>query len=411
MKPHHIVIVGAGFGGVYTARTLARHTHNTNLKITLINKTNYFLFTPLLHEVATGSLTPTSVTEPLSDIFANTDVDIIVGDASIDSGEKLVKVNGKQIPFDFLVIATGAETNYFHVPGAKEYAYPLKTVGDAMRIRERVLQVFEDAHKESDRDKRRAMLSFVVIGAGPTGVELVAEIAEFTRELEKKFHHTKGELSIALVTTDSTILKMLPERLQRITAAYLHSLGVRIMAKKTVTEITPTNIMFHEGPPITAGMAIWTAGVVPIPPKTVSPLSTERGRLLVDSSLRTIGHPHVFALGDVALAVDRTKHGGPVPMLAQAATQAATVVANNIIATIQKEDLVDFRFHTKGLLVSLGEWRAIGTIGPIHISGPFAWFIWRTVYLFKFLSTKKRLRIAFEWTINLFTARDTSKLS
>ncbi len=412
MNKPHIVIIGAGFGGTYVARHLLKAAERGEIDVTLINRTNYFLFTPLLHEVATGSLTPTSVTESLAEILEGSKVRLVVGEATLNTTKKTVKVNGTEFPFDYAVVTTGAQTNYFNIDGAQKFSLPLKTVGDAMDIREQVIRAFEGAHACKNREERKKMLSFVITGAGPTGVELTAELAEFANEIEKRYHHSKGELSVTLVSADETILKMLPERLRQKATDYLDKkLGVRILTKKMVTSVSKTSVTFSDGHSIDAGLTIWTAGVASEAPKTNPPiLPLERGRLVVDETLCISGQDTIFALGDVALIKDMHHGGTPVPMLAQAATAQAKIVAKNIFASIAKKPLKPFCFRSKGMLVSLGEWNAIGAIGPVHVFGPIAWFIWRTVYLFKFLSVKKRFRIAFEWTVNLFTTRDITQL-
>lgn len=411
MHTPHVVIIGAGFGGTYTARHLIPHIKKGELRVTLINRTNYFLFTPLLHEVATGSLTPTSVTESLGEIFANSGVKLIIGDATVNLEERSVKVNGTELSFDYLVITSGSETNYFNTPGAEQYALPLKTVGDAMHIRERVIRAFEEAHACKTDAERSKILSFVIVGAGPTGVELTAELAEFAGAIEKRYHHAKNDLSLHLVSSDSVILKMLPERLQKIALNYLKKRDVNILCNKTVTSVTETSVVFKDGGFIDAGMIIWAAGVTPVVPKAhTAVIPSERGRISIDEHLRVIGFENIFAIGDAANAHDGSTQNGPVPMLAQAATMEAHAVARNIVASINKQPLTAFHYRSKGVLVSLGEWAAIGTMGSLQITGPIAWFIWRTVYLFKFHSTRKRVRIAFEWTVNLFTPRDTTTI-
>lgn len=411
MNTPHVIIIGAGFGGTYAARHLIRHIKKGELRVTLINRTNYFLFTPLLHEVATGSLTPTSITESLGEIFFHRDVNIVIGDASIDLESQCVKVNGTELPFDYLLITSGAETNYFNTPGAKEYALPLKTIGDAMHIRERVIRAFEEAHACTTKEGRRKILSFVVVGAGPTGVEFTAELTEFAGAIAKRYPHANNELSIHLISSDPVILKMLPSSLQTRARTYLQKKGVRLWCNKTVTAVTDIGITFKDGTSLDAGTVVWSAGVAPTVP-TVKPsaIPTERGRILVNETLLAVGHKNIFAIGDAANAHDGSTQNSTVPMVAQAATMEATAVAKNILATIRKQPLTPFRYRSKGILISLGEWHAVGLMGSITVSGPVAWFLWRTVYLFKFHSTRKRLRIAFEWTLNLFTPRDTSTI-
>jgi NADH dehydrogenase len=437
LKPH-IVILGAGFGGTYLTKKLAPLVRAGKIEVTLVNRTNYFLFTPLLHEVATGSLTPTSVAEPLREIFHKTDIHISQSSVEgIDIEKRTVRLSGahhtheQTVPYDYLVIATGAETNYYGIPGAEKHSYPLKNLLDAARIRSRIIDVFEQAIATADPTERARLLSFIVVGGGATGVEMAAELAEFVHTIVSRYYHVKKdcninfqggcrpeEPTIRLINTSGELLTMFPVSLRKIALERLKKNGVIVSLNTSVTEATKDGLKLSTGETAFSSTVIWTAGVKPIVPPFVGITpQIVAGRIAVDEFFRVGGHKHVFALGDVAgytdrdiLSTDPTKTK-LLPQLAQVASAQASTVAKNIIATIRGEKLTDFHYHSKGSMVSLGQWFALGEIYSLNIAGRITWWLWRTVYLFKFASWKKRIRIGFEWAFELVYPRDITKLT
>ncbi|MDE1975310.1 MAG: NAD(P)/FAD-dependent oxidoreductase [Patescibacteria group bacterium] len=453
LRPH-IVIMGAGFGGTYTAKKLARMVRRGKADLTIVNKTNYFLFTPLLHEVATGSLSPRSVAEPLREIFRGTNVRIVQGDVvSIDRSARTVKVNGGptgekcELKYDYLVIAAGAETNYYGIPGAKEYAMPLKSLADAVMVRSRIIDSFERAVIEQDEAKRRTLLSFAVVGGGPTGVETAAELAEFARQMAERYYgraHCRPEnprrcepeeASVSIIHMGKELLEQFSHPLRQAAENRLRKDGVTLELGTAVTAVSPAGLSV-QGPEgtgartIPAATVIWAAGVKPIVPRFTDgepPLPT--GRLPVDESFRLITKnrdqrsgdelavdERIFALGDVAAYIDRIDAGSdsakpkPLPQLAQVAKMESSVVARNIKASITGKKLIRLAYRSKGSMVSVGQWFAVGEIYSINIAGRLAWWLWRTVYLMKFASWRKRIRIAFEWAYELISPRDITKV-
>lgn len=415
MNKPHVVIVGAGFGGVYTALKLAPFVKKGWINVTLINKTNYFLFTPLLHEVATGGLGAHSATESLREIFSGTGVRLIQATVdTVDMSARKVIYAGKELAFDVAVVATGAETNYYNIPGAKEYTRVLKNLSDALSIREELIDTFEDASCVESSEERKKHLTFVVVGGGATGVEMAAEIAEFIDHMYER--HFKGvscikkdEISLHLVNTGPDLLSMLPQTLREKTARHLQRLGVMLHLGATVTEVHDKNIMFKDGSSISARFILWAAGVTPVAPVFLgTEIPLVNGRISTDPSLQVVGTQGVFALGDVSLVQTPDTKG--YPPVAQVAAQQANVVASNIIAYIKGKPLKQFTYQSKGTLVSLGQWYAVGTMFGMSFSGKLMWWIWRTVYLFKFNSWSKRWRIMSEWSEALFFPRDITKL-
>lgn len=416
MARPHIVIVGAGFGGMYTARNLERHVARGLIDVTVINRTNYFLFTPLLHEVATGGLAARNVTEPLREIFHTSGIRVYQGDVTaINTDRKAVMVGGTEISYDYLVVSTGAETNYYNIPGAAEYTLPIKTLPDAVRLRERIIDTFEWALLANNATDKQTMLSFVVVGGGPTGVETVAELQEFAHEITERYYgKTKcispEDLKITLVSTDKEILKQFNLAIRHAATKRLESKGIILKLGTAVTGVSPQMIQFADGTSLSANIIVWAAGVkAVVPPFEPAPTLIAGGRLPADEFLRLAQSDSVFVLGDSGTtAVSDTKP--PIPMLAQVAVKQADLVAYNIMASITGKKLESFSLHLSGSLVSLGQWFAAGDLASITIYGRFAWWVWRTVYLSKFLSWKKRIRIAFDWTFDLFYPRDITKL-
>jgi len=410
-----IVIVGAGFGGIYVARKLKKLIKSGLVEVTLINKTNYFLFTPLLHEVATGGLSPISATEPIREIIRNTGIQFKQAEVTtINLSEKVIETNSEKIKFDYLVLSSGAETNFHGIPGAKENSLPLKSLRDALSIRTKIIDSFEKAAAEPVGEKRTKLLTFVVVGAGATGVELVAEIAEFAvGTLYPYYADTfckKRDIKIILISREAEILSHFPKKLRDWSLQILNKKGISVLRDTSVTEIDENGASLKNGQKILSSNIFWTAGVSPILPKIIGNIGlTENNRVKVDKNLLALNQDSVFVLGDVAYF--ENGQSGTVPMLAQAAVSQAKTVAENLQNILSGKPLQSFKYKSMGSLISLGEWQAVGDILGFKIKGKFAWWLWRTVYLFKFLSWKKRFRIASEWTINLFFSRDTTKIS
>ena len=416
MERPRIVIIGAGFGGMYAAHRLLPQVKAGEISLTLINRTNYFLFTPLLHEVATGGLSPTSVTEPLREIFAKTGVRICQGEVeAIDTGKRLISIPSEDIPYDYAVVATGADTNYYGIAGAEARGLPLKSLRDAVRIREAVIEAFERAARAMDPEIRARQLSFVVVGGGATGVEVAAELLEFAYGMERRYHRgaslgRKEDISITLLSAAPELLMQFHPALRRAASERLKRQGIEVRLNAVVTAVEVGRILFADGSEIPAATVIWTAGVKPELPRFLGEASSvSKGRIRTDRFLQAVGDERLFVLGDAA-SVETAAWEPPLPMLAQVAVAQADVIARNVMAAVRGGTKTAFQYRSKGSLVSLGQWFAVGEILNVRMSGRLAWWVWRTVYLFKFVSWKKRWRIAFEWTINLFSPRDITKL-
>ncbi len=427
-----IVIIGNGFGGVYSAKHLYSLVERGLAEVTIIGRANHFLFTPLLHEVATGGLSPTSVVEPLHEVFRHSNVHCLEMEvAKIDLAEQVVigTCRGvlEHIPYDYLVIASGAETNSYDIKGVAEHAYFLKTLADAVAIRNRIIQAVEEASATTDVMKRQQLLSFAVVGAGPTGVELVSEMIEFLEELVGDYYSKNlslADISVSLISSGPDIVTQFAPPLRKEVLDILTAKKVKVLLNMTVCEVTEQGVVAKCGTAepsmLSAGTVVWVAGVkgtpVPLMKKVDAPVTVHpSGRLVVSEQLQLPGYEQVFALGDAATHL-ASPDGRPLPMLAQVAEQEAEVVAANIKALVESHlsgrpaSLFPYRLHLKGMLLSLGQWQAVGDIHGFHLSGPFMWWLWRTTYLSKFLSWRKRFKIVFEWTINLFSPRDITRV-
>ena len=415
LKPH-VVILGAGFGGTYVAKKLKKYVKSGFIDVTIVNKTNYFLFTPLLHEVATGSLSPSSVAEPLREVFSGSDLELCQGSVeTIDLEDRrahISSLNGSRhtLPYDYLVIATGAETNYYGISGAEKYTLPLKDLNDAVRIRTHIIDCFEEAIMCEDPEERARLLSFVVVGGGPTGVETAAELTEFVHGIVDRYYcrtHDceQKEVKVTLIHAGPELLQQFPEPLRVAALKRLVSEGVEVKVSAIVNNVTSRSLTLASGDTIQTSTIIWAAGVKPVTLDfggVSGSNSVTASRISTDEFFRVNSDERAFALGDVS---------GTLPMLAQVAVQQAEIVAANVIASIKEKKLKTFTFKSRGSLVSIGQWFAIGQVYSRNIHGHFAWWFWRTTYLFKFASWKKRIRIMFEWTLQLFFPRDITKLT
>lgn len=407
----NLVIVGAGFAGINTYKSLPSSVKK-QCNITIIDKHNYFLFTPLLHEVATGALDNHHVVEPIENIVGSEVIVIQDIVTAFDHESQTVRLkNHDDIQYDILVLALGSQTNFFGTEGAQEKSFILKDLADAEALRNHFITRFQEASLMAS-EERKKHLSVAIVGGGPTGVELAAETAElffhtFKKQYEGAFDAT--EASITLVNASASLLQPFSPGSQYYSQRVLREKGITVHNNVMVTKITDDGLVTADGETIHASTVIWTAGVLPqdidCPPSVVK----ERNRIHVTETLQLSTHENVFVLGDMAL-VDTEDNRG-YPMLAQVAQQQGKQTAKNIERLLKSEKLIEFTYQEKGKLASLGQWHAIAEIGSVHLRGGFAWFVWRTVYLINFVSWNKRFKIMMDWTSNLFTARDTTKLN
>ena len=410
--PKKVVILGSGFAGIYGALSTYKNC-GEKVSITIINRTNYFLFTPMLHEVATGGLGSHQVVESIREIIYKKNISFIEADvASVDLANKEVITNNGNIPYDILVVALGATTNFFGTSGAADHAYVLKNLKDALNIRDRIIDIFERASMEKDEIKRKQMLSFVVVGGGATGVEIITEIAELCNETLEKYYRGKidcGDVTISLINSGPELLSVFGAKTRAYALKILQKDNIRVLLNTQVKEVTKTDVLLGDSSRLATETVIWAAGVRPNQVSTVGgELQKDKGdRIMTDIAFRAIGHEDVFAVGDVAHVDPASERG--LPMLAQIAVQQGDLLGKNIARSLNGKPLLNFLYHSKGEMVSLGRHKASGTVFGVHVYGRLAWFMWRTIYLFKFISNSKKFRIAFDWTMQLFSKRDISR--
>ncbi len=408
-----IVIIGGGFGGIFTAKHLLRKIKNdTTIEVYLLNKTNYFLFSPMLHEVATGGLNRQHIVQPIREILNQHNfhfVRCLV--TSINTNEKTVNTDCGAFTYDILVIATGSEVNYYNVQNAAAYTIPLKTLQDSVAIRDRVIDALElAAASKSSKDKQK-YLTFVVVGGGPTGVELAGELSEFLQQsLQENYSHLEAkDIHVYLIQRGDTILPFLRKKSREKAVATLTKKRVTVLTNSPVTKVSKESIEINTHKMISAYTLLWTPGVKPIVIPLIPNRRTKEGFLPVDTFLHVKGLTDVYALGDAALFMNEGEIT-PVPALAQTAVAQAPILARNIIHSLRNEPEELFFFKKQGLLVSIGQKFAVGEIGQFSIQGFFAWWLWRTIYLTKLVGWSNKLKVAWDWTLNLFFPRDTTQI-
>ncbi len=409
-----IVIAGGGFGGIYTALELDKWLFRfPNVDVTLVNRDNFFLFTPMLHEVAASDLDITNIVNPVRKLV--NDVDFFDGDVErVDLKAKVVTVSHgdghtHELPYDHLVLAPGSVTNFFGMPGLEERAITMKSLGDAIALRNRMINQLEEAETECGAPERDHLMTFVVAGGGFAGVETVAGMNDFVHQALRFYPHVPPEkVRMLLVHPGEVILPELSERLGRYAQEKLAGRGVEIRGKTKVAAVTERGVRLSDGTEIDCATIVWTAGTQPNPLVKTLPCRTEKGKVCVDEHLRVPGWPGVWAVGDCALVPDPIT-GGFHPPTAQHAIRQGRVLAQNIISELRGKPTRAFSFRTIGQLASLGRRTGVAQVFGLQFSGFVAWWMWRTIYLMKLPRLEKRLRVALDWTWDLVFSKDLVK--
>jgi NADH:ubiquinone reductase (H+-translocating) len=407
-----ILILGGGFAGLHAAMhlddTLAR---DPDIEVTLVNRENFFLFTPMLHEVAASDLDLTNIVNPVRKLLKR--VKFFAGEvASIDVERRAVTVSHgfdhhhHELPYDHLVIGLGSITNFFNLPGLAEKALTMKSLGDAIHLRNHLIGLLEEADIECSDDVRGPLLTLVVAGGGFAGVETIAGINDFVREAVHFYNNLREDmLRIVLVHPGDVILPELGPRLGHYAQQKLAARGVEILVNTRVTGVTEHGIQLSSGEMIKTEALIWTAGTSPNPVLMSLPCMKDHGRIVVNETLQVPGYEGVWALGDCAVVPD-PKTGRPHPPTAQHALRQGKTLAKNLIATIHNRSLTPFSFKTIGQLAAIGRRTGVANILGINFSGFIAWWLWRTIYLSKLPRFEKKLRVALDWTLDLLFTKD-----
>ncbi|HEX7918468.1 MAG TPA: NAD(P)/FAD-dependent oxidoreductase [Gemmatimonadales bacterium] len=400
--PKHVVILGGGFAGLYAAKALGR----SGLRVTVIDRQNHHLFQPMLYQVATAALSPGDIASPIRSILRNfPNTETILGDAvGIDTGARKVTLkDGSSVSYDYLIVATGARHSYFGKDQWERLAPGLKSIEDAEEIRRRILMAFEKAEREPDPVKRQGLLTFVVVGAGPTGVEVAGALAEIRNfALRRDFRHIDSrEASVVLLEGGPRILGTYPPELSERAKLALRRLDVTVHEQTLVTEIRPDSVTAG-GWTIPTHTVVWAAGNIASPIlKTLGAPLDRQGRAIVGPDCSIPGHPEVFVLGDAA-AFDH--HGeGPVPGVCPAAIQMGKYAARAIAHDLAGRPRTPFHYFDKGSLAVIGRGRAVADIGRLHFGGFFAWLAWIFIHIFFLIGFRNRVLVLFEWAWSYVT--------
>jgi len=429
-SPTRIVIVGGGFGGVYTALHLQRIFRKAHaVYITLLDRDNYFLMTPLLFEAGSGVIEPRHAVTPIRTLlkkaqFVEADVERIDLDARVVHARHSPAAKTYALQYDHLVLSLGGVTNTRLIPGS-QHAMTFKTLADAIFLRNHIIDLFEQADVEADPDRKRKLLTFVIIGAGLVGIELTGELTEFTSHLTRTYHNIDAsELRFHLLEAGPKILPEMERELADYAGEVLKKRGVQILTDTPAKQIEPGKVHLPPPPPdkppyegatanhtLEAYTIVLVAGVTPSPMLADLPLEKDKkGRIVVDGTMRCKTRPEIWAVGDCAHIPDPS--GNPYPSLAQHALREARVLARNIASAIRTPGapLEPFVYQTLGMLASLGHYRGVGRVFKFKIKGFFAWWVWRTYYLFQMPRWSRRFRIMLDWTVALVFRSDVAKL-
>src|SRR6266478_4197694 len=405
-----VLILGGGFGGLYAALQFEKR-RDPRFEVTVVNRENFFLFTPMLHEIAASDLDLTNIVNPVRKMIRR--VNFFCGDVDkIDIDKKQVVVShgfdrhSHTLEYDHLVLALGSVTNFFNLPGVAERALTMKSLGDAIQLRNRLIAHLEEADSECAQADRSALLTFVIAGGGFAGVETIASINDFLRDALPFYPNLKEEmLRIILVHPGEFILPELGDKLGRYADKKLRERGVEIHAKTKVAAVRPNEIELSNGERITSSTLLWTAGVSPNPALDLVVCPKERGRIKVNANLEVEGVDGLWALGDCALVPDRAT-GGYCPPTAQHASREGKVVAHNIVASVYGKPKEPFSFKTIGLLAAIGRRTGVARILGVNFSGFLAWFLWRGIYWSKLPRIEKKVRVAIDWALDVFFSKD-----
>jgi NADH dehydrogenase len=413
-KTAHIVVLGAGFGGL----TFCQKFNHPTARVTLVDRTNHHLFQPLLYQVATAGLSAPEIAQPIRSILANRPNVTVLLDCVVDfdlAGRRVV-LGKSALPYDYLVLALGGCTSYFGHPEWEEFAPGLKSLEDAIRIRHQVLLAFEKAECEPDPVVRERLMTIVVVGGGPTGVELAGAFAELSRNvLRRDFRHIDpGKARVILIEASPVVLSHMPADLAASATEQLRELGVQVRTNTKVKAITRCRVELDNGDIITAENVIWAAGVSASPLTRRLGAEVDRGgRVRVNPDLSLPGRPEVFAIGDMAIVL--CEDGKPVPGVSPAAMQmaghAVQIIEDELAAPGPGHALRPaFKYWDKGTMATIGRSAAVACTGPFHLTGFIAWVAWLFVHLVFLIGFRNRLAVLLQWAYSYFTYKRGARI-
>jgi NADH:ubiquinone reductase (H+-translocating) len=406
-----VLVLGGGFGGIYAALELEKlKRRHIDIEVTLVTRDNYFLFTPMLPEVAAGELEQSVIINPLRRLLKRVKTFVGTIEAIDLKAQRIVVSHGSdrhthELSYDQLVIALGAGTNFFNLPGVEASCFTIKTLSDAIVIRNQLITQLEEANAECAAGARHPMLTFVVAGGGFAGVETLGGINDFVRDAIHFYPNLRTDhLRFILVTPDNVILPELNRKLAAYAQRKLIMRGVEIITGARVSAFNDGVVELTNGDKIATDTLIWTAGAAQNQLVAQLPLPKKNGRVIVDGYLAVEGWPGVWAVGDCAHVIART--GGSYPPTAQHALLEGKVVAHNVIAALYGGRKRSFRYRTLGQLAAIGRRTGVANILGFNFSGFIAWWLWRTIYLSKLPRLEKKVRVALDWTLDLCFAKD-----
>jgi NADH dehydrogenase len=408
-KQTQVVVVGAGFAGINAVKTLAK---NKNIHITLIDRRNYHLFQPLLYQVATAGLSPADIATPIRAVFSNNkNVTVYLGNVDkVDLKNKTIYTAKDSLKYDHLILACGAKHSYFGHNEWEEFSPGLKTLEQATEIRRRILLSFEEAEKESDIEKQKQLLTFVIVGGGPTGVELAGAIAEISRyTLEKDFRNIDPTRTrVILIEAGQRVLAGFSEKLSKRAARDLEQLGVQIWTSSRVSKVNVDNVQLGDET-IYAKTILWAAGVLPSSlGRTLGTALDPQGRVMVEKDLSLLGYPEVHVLGDQAHFND--ENGNPLPGLAPVAIQQGKHAAKNILRKLHNKEPLPFHYLDKGLMATIGRKRAVVQTKNLKFGGFFAWMAWLFIHIYYLIGFRNRFIVFFQWAWSYITLKRGARL-
>jgi NADH dehydrogenase len=414
--PRRVVIIGGGFAGLHVAMGLKR----APVQVTLIDRRNFHLFQPLLYQVATGGLSPANIAAPLRDILARQrNCQVLMGDVTnIDVARRRLQFADREIEYDVLVVAAGATHSYFGNQDWEAFAPGLKTIEDATEMRRRILTAFEAAERTENLEQRRRLLNFVIVGAGPTGVELAGALAEIARHsLKNDFREIDPTVAqVVLIEAGERVLPAYPPELSAKAEQSLHHLGVTVRTRTSVEKITADGVSLRTANGtefLATNTVLWAAGVQASPLAKLLATATgaaldRAGRIAVQADLSIAGHPDVFVLGDMASCMG--DDGKPLPGVAPVAISQGKYIAKLIKARLKGRTIPAYRYRDLGSLATIGRSAAVADIGKWHFSGFLAWLMWLFIHLMKIVSFRNRLLVLMQWGWSYFSYDRSARL-
>ena len=400
MKAKRVVIAGMGFGGLSAAKALA----GSGLEIVMVDRHNYHLFQPLLYQVATAGLEQESIAYPVRALARQwKDTRFHLGEVSgVDfDGKRLLLADG-ELSYDYLVLAAGSRTNFFGIPGIEQHAFDLKKLSQAEELRNHILLLFERAAQEPDPLQRSALLTFIIVGGGPTGVEFAGALRELSQHVLSRDYPeiSPKETRVILVEAAASLLTAMPQELSAYAAEKLQSMGVELLLNTRVTAAEASHVTFHDGSGIHSHTLFWSAGVAAADlANHLGVAQGGAGRVMVLPDLSIPGHPEVFAIGDMACL---DQGDGPLPMMAPVASQQGRYVAGAIVGRERGEALPPFRYVDKGTMATIGRSSAVAVAHGFKFSGYLAWLVWLALHLYYLIGFRNRLLVLMNWSFYYF---------